>query len=295
MPERLGGAPISWGACEVPGWGRMPDAGTVLGEMAELGLHGTELGPPGFLPAEPAALSARLRRHDLRFVGAFTPLALHDPDLAATARHARQAIDLLARAGGEVLVVAAVQDLAWSAPEPLDDAGWRRLAAHAAEIQALAAERGITFALHPHVGTVIETANQVTRALAETNVGWCLDTGHLLIGGTDPAAFAREHGDRITHVHLKDVDDAIAAELRAGRLSLLQATQRGLFVALGRGSANVATVLRTLDDHRYNGWLVLEQDTAITADEPAVDSGALRDAAESIAFINSAQTEEIHR
>lgn len=295
MPERLVGAPISWGACEVPGWGHMPDADTVLAEMAQLGLRGTELGPPGFLPAEPAALSARLRPHGLRFVGAFTPLALHDPDLQATARHARRAIDLLAGAGGEVLVVAAVEDLAWSTPEPLDDAGWRRLAAHAAEIQALAAERGITFALHPHVGTVIETANQVSRALAETDVGWCLDTGHLLIGGTDPAAFAREHGHRITHVHLKDVDDAVAAELRAGRLSLLQATQRGLFVALGRGGAHVATVLRALDDHGYDGWLVLEQDTAITADEPAVESGALRDAAESIAFINSAQTEEIHR
>jgi len=295
MPERLAGAPISWGACEVPGWGRMPDAETVLAEMAQLGLRGTELGAPGFLPAEPAALSARLGRHGLRFVGAFTPLALHDPDARATALRARQAIDLLARAGGEVLIVAAVQDLAWSAPRPLDDDDWRRLATHAAEVQALAAERGITFALHPHVGTVIETAEQVSRALAESEVGWCLDTGHLLLGGTDPATFAREHGDRITHVHLKDVDDAAAAELRAGRLTLLQATQRGLFVALGRGGAHVATVLRALDDHGYDGWLVLEQDTAITADEPAVESGTLRDAAESIAFINSAQTEEINR
>jgi inosose dehydratase len=94
MPERLAGAPISWGACEVPGWGRMPDAETVLAEMVDLGLRGTELGPPGFLPAEPDALSARLRRHGLSFVGAFTPLVLHDPDLEATARHARRAIDL---------------------------------------------------------------------------------------------------------------------------------------------------------------------------------------------------------
>jgi inosose dehydratase len=66
-------------------------------------------------------------------------------------------------------------------------------------------------------------------------------------------------------------------------------------VALGRGGAHVATVLRALDDHGYDGWLVLEQDTAITADEPAVDSGTMRDAAQSIAFINSAQTEEINR
>ena len=61
----------------------------------------------------------------------------------------------------------------------------------AAEIESLATERGITCALHPHVGTLIETAAQVERGLAETTVGWCLDTGHLVIGGTDPAQFAR--------------------------------------------------------------------------------------------------------
>jgi inosose dehydratase len=295
MLERLAGAPISWGACEVPGWGRMPAAETVLAEMAQLGLRGTELGPAGFLAADPAELSAQLKRHGLRFVGAFTPLALHDPDDEASAASAAATIDLLADSGGEMLVVAAVQDLAWSPPRPLDEAGWRRLATQAAQIEALAAERGIGFALHPHVGTLIETAEEVARALAETDVGWCLDTGHLLIGGADPTAFAREHGDRIAHVHLKDVDPAVAAELRAGRLSLLQATQQGLFVPLGQGAAAVATVLEALADHEYDGWLVLEQDTAITADEPAVDSGPRRDATESIAFINSAQTEERHR
>jgi inosose dehydratase len=293
--ERLAGAPISWGACEVPGWGRMPAAETVLAEMAQLGLRGTELGPPGFLAADPAELSAQLERHGLRFVGAFTPLALHDPDDEASAAIAAATIGLLADSGGEMLVVAAVQDLAWSPPRPLDDEGWRRLATQAARIEALAAERGIGFALHPHAGTLIETAEEVARALDETDVGWCLDTGHLFIGGTDPTAFAREHGERIAHVHLKDVDPAVAAELRAGRLSLLQATQKGLFVPLGRGAAAVATVLEALAGHEYDGWLVLEQDTAITADEPAVDSGPRRDATESIAFINSAQTEERHR
>jgi inosose dehydratase len=295
MLERLAGAPISWGACEVPDWGRMPAAETVLAEMAQLGLRGTELGPPGFLASQPAALATLLRHHGLAFVGAFTPLVLHDADRETTARLARETIDLLSRADGQVLVVAAVQDLAWSTPEPLDDAGWQRLAAHAAQIEALAAEHGITFALHPHVGTLIETADQVARALTETQVGWCLDTGHLLIGGADPAAFASEHGERITHVHLKDVDAAVAAELRAGRLTLLQATQQGLFVPLGRGAAAVATVLEALAEHQYDGWLVLEQDTAIIADEPAVDGGPMRDATQSIAFINSAQTEENDR
>lgn len=295
-PRRLAGAPISWGACEVPGWGEMPDTETVLSEMAELGLRGTELGAPGFLPRDPQALAARLQAHGLEFVGAFVPLVLHEPDARSAEAEAAETLDLLSQTGGRVLVVAVVQDLDWSPPGELTDAGWRQLAEHAAQIESLASERGITFALHPHVGTLIETDAQVQRALAETEVGWCLDTGHLVIGGTDPAAFAREHGDRVTHVHLKDVDGDLAGELRAGRLSLLQATQRGLFRPLGHGVAPVAATIEALDEHEYEGWFVLEQDTAITADEPAVTGTPMLDAAESIAFLNSAQrTEEINQ
>lgn len=291
---RLAGAPISWGACEVPGWGAMPDPEHVLAEMAQLHLRGTELGPPGFLPDRPDQLTATLARHGLAFVGAFTPLVLHEPDLATSSASLQDTLDLLADTAAQTLIVAAVQDPGWGRPQPLDDAQWRHVADHAAEVQARAHARGLAFALHPHVGTVIETEDQVARALAETDgtVGWCLDTGHLLIGGTDPARFAREHGDRVTHVHLKDVDGALAGEVRAGRLTLLQATQRGLFAPLGRGSAPVGAVLEALDVHGYDGWLVLEQDTAIAADEPAADGGPMRDAAESIAFIHSAQTEE---
>jgi inosose dehydratase len=292
--HRLAGAPISWGACEVPGWGRMPDPETVLTEMAALGLRGTELGPPGFLPDDPAQLRTVLARHGLKFVGGFTPLVLHEPELDVAA--ARRAIALLAEAGGEVAVIAAVQDPGWSPPRPLTDAGWQHLATNARAVQSLAGEYGLTFALHPHVGTLIETDEQVQRALQVTDVGWCLDTGHLMIGGTDPAAFAAQHGARVTHVHLKDIDAALAAELMSGRLSLLAATQRGLFVPLGQGAAPVARTLHALDEHGYDGWLVLEQDTAITADEPAVNSASMLAAKESIAFLNTAhKTEEINR
>jgi inosose dehydratase len=189
-----------------------------------------------------------------------------------------------------------VQDAAWSPPQPLDDDGWRRLAAHAGAVQALAQEYGLTFALHPHVGTLIETDAQVQRALEVTDVGWCLDTGHLMIGGTDPADFARRHGARVTHVHLKDIDAELATALMAGRMSLVQATQAGLFVPLGHGAAPVTQTLQALSEHGYDGWLVLEQDTAITADEPAVTSASMLAARESMAFLNTAHTtEEINR
>lgn len=297
IEDRLAGAPISWGACEVPGWGVMPSPEAVLREMAELGLRGTELGPPGFLPEDPTRLAALLAGYGLTLVGGFLPLVLHEPRVDHAIEEARRAARLMSEASARMLVIAAVQDMQWSPPKELDDAAWRRLGEHCSAVASLASEYGMTVALHPHVGTLIETAEQVQRALEVIEVGWCLDTGHLLIGGTDPVQFAQANGDRVVHVHLKDVDAALAAEVRAGRRSLLDATREGLFRALGHGDAQVAEVMDALRGHGYDGWLVLEQDTAITGDEPTVAGGPMRDARESIAFLHhtARMTEEINR
>ena len=297
IDDRLAGAPISWGACEVPGWGVMPAADRVLAEMAELGLKGTELGAPGFLPDDPASIKEVLARNGLELVGGFVALVVHEPDLAGTIDEARKAASLIAGAGGKMFVVGVVQDMEWSRPKDLDDEGWTRLAHNLNEIDALVADHGLTLALHPHAGTLIETSEQIERAIEAVEVGWCLDTGHLTIGGADPVEFARRHGDRVVHVHLKDVDAQIAADFRAGRQSLVEATRNGLFLPLGKGDARVAEVMDALQAHGYEGWLVLEQDTAITGDEPTVAGGPMRDARESIAFLHhtARTTEEINR
>ena len=297
IDDRLAGAPISWGACEIPGWGVMPSPDRVLAEMAELGLRGTELGAPGFFPDDPASISELLTRHGLELVGGFVPLVLHRPDLDATIEEARKAARLIAEAGGQMFVAGVVEDLKWSAPRELDDQGWARLADHMREINGLVDEYGLTLAVHPHAGTLIETAEQVERALEVADVGWCLDTGHLTIGGADPVQFARAHGDRVVHAHLKDVDARVAADFRAGRRSLVDATRNGLFLPLGKGDARIAEVMDALQAHGYDGWLVLEQDTAITGDEPTVAGGPMRDARESIAFLHhtARTTEEINR
>ena len=309
IDDRLAGAPISWGACEIPGWGVMPRPDRVLAEMAELGLRGTELGAPGFFPDDPASISELLTRHGLELVGGFVALVLHEPDVRGTIDEARSSARLIAEAGGRMFVAAAVRDPEWSAPGHLDDEGWARLAENLGEIESVVAEYGLTLALHPHAGTLIETAEQVERALEVVEVGWCLDTGHLTIGGADPVQFARAYGDRIVHAHLKDVDARVAADFRAGRRSLVDATRNGLFLPLGQGDARIAEVMDALQAHGYDGWLVLEQDTAIeappsgasdrptTGDEPTVAGGPMRDARDSIAFLHhtALTTEEINR
>jgi inosose dehydratase len=283
--DRLAGAPISWGVCEVPGWGRQLDAERVFGEMAALGLRATELGPIGYLPFDPAAIRERLGRHGLTLVGGFVPVVLHEPELDTA--QADAIANVLAQAGAGVFVAAAVRDLAWSPRAEMDQDAWRRLGRHLDALERRVGEHGLTLALHPHAGTQIETAEDVQRALAVSDAGWCLDTGHLLIGGADPAEFVRANGDRIVHAHLKDVDAGIARRLRAGELTLVEATQAGLFRPLGRGDARIDEVVDLLDTAGYERWLVLEQDAAITGEEPPVGRGPVSDVRTSIDYLHS--------
>jgi inosose dehydratase len=259
----------------------------VLGEMASLGLHATELGPLGYLPLDPVALRALLDRHGLALVGAFVPLVLHEASSDDARAEADRVAAMLAAAGAEVFMAAAVVDAAWSPRIELGDRDWERLVRHLAEIEAIVCTHGLTLALHPHVGTLVETDADVARVLATSDVGWCFDSGHLLIGGTDPATFVRDHAGRIVHVHLKDVDAALAARVRSGELSLVAATQAGLFRPLGQGDSGIEEVVRLLDRHGYERWLVLEQDTAITGQEPPVGSGPIVDVRESIAYLDN--------
>ena len=115
----------------------------------------------------------------------------------------------------------------------------------------------------------------------------CLDTGHFAIGGADPADFMRRHGERVVHVHLKDVDAGLAEQVGAGGLSLVEATRRGLFRPLGSGDASIGEVVGLLDRHGYERWLVLEQDTTITGEEPPVGRGPVLDVQASIEYLAS--------
>lgn len=293
---RVAGAPISWGVCEVPGWGRTLDADRVLAEMAAVGLRATELGAPGFLPDDPASLRATLDRFGLSLVGGFVPLVLHDPARTddALARAAATATQL-AQAGGRVFVTAAVVDEAWSPRTLLDDGQWDHLVGLLARLDDLVGEHGLIHVLHPHLGTLVETADDIARVATASDVGWCLDSGHLTLGGVDPIAFATDLADRIRHVHLKDVSAALAARVRSGDLSLLPAVREGLFCPLGHGDVAIADLVAALERSGYHGWYVLEQDTAITGDEPPAGSGPVNDVRQSVAYLRTVVAPRLDR
>ncbi len=267
--DRVAGAPISWGVCEVPGWGHQMAPATVLAQMRELGLAATEFGPSGFLPDDPADKAAVLTSYDLAAVGGFLPLPLHD-ESADPMPAVDDYLDACRAAGAGVMVLAAVGGgPGYDARPVLDDRQWKVLLATLDRISAHAAERGVLATLHPHVGTVVETRAEVERVVEGSRVSLCLDTGHLLVGGTDPVALTDAHAGRVGHVHLKDVDAALAARVTAGDLPFGEAVRAGLFRPLGAGDVDIARIVRILQAIGYPGWYVLEQDVMLPEPDEA--------------------------
>lgn len=268
--QRLAGAPISWGVCEVPGWGPQLPARTVLSEMAALGLKASEFGPDRFLPDGGRARARALSGYGLRAVGGFVPVVAHRRDVDPVAGCATLLADFAA-AGSQVAVFAAVGGAdGYEQRIDLDPGAWRTLCANLDRLCAAAASHGLQATLHPHAGTLVERPDDVVKVLEGSAIGLCLDTGHLMVGGGDPLMLARSAASRIAHVHLKDVEPALATEVRTGRLGYTDAVRAGMYVPLGAGGAKVAEVVGTLEDAGYRGWYVLEQDRILVPSRDGV-------------------------
>lgn len=284
--ERVACAPISWGVIEVPDWGYQMEPETVLREAAELGVKATEAGPEGFLPRDPDELQKKLSQYGMKIIGGFDAIVLHDAglrdeQLAAFERRA----SFFASAGATTMVVAAATGSAgYEEVMDLDDGQWKELFDNLARAEEIADKRGLEVSLHSHHGTVIETDEQLWRFLEGCDTGLCLDTGHLLIGGSDPVEVARRAGERVNHVHLKDVDVKLARRLAKREIGFREAAISGVFKPLGEGDVDVAEVVRQLEQSGYAGWYVLEQDCVVES-RPEDNGGPIADVRKSLAFL----------
>jgi inosose dehydratase len=285
---RIATAPISWGISEVADWGFQFTPDRVLTEMRSLGFTATEMGPDGFLPEAPADKAAKLRQYGMTAVGTFVPVILHRADVDPLPRIERELADYAA-AGAEVLIVAAITGIDGydQTRDALTPAEWDILFGNLERIRAVASAQGITSALHPHVGTIVETAEDVQQVLDGSSFSFCFDTGHLMIGGVDPVAFAAEHADRIAVTHLKDVSTAGMLAVKNGEKSYFDSiVDDELYRPLGQGDVDIRSIVSSLLGVGYTGWFVLEQDKVVV-DEPAAGTGPIDDARASITYLRS--------
>ncbi|MDR9451766.1 MAG: TIM barrel protein [Acidimicrobiia bacterium] len=286
LMSRIAGAPITWGVDGSPGWGHLMDAERVLSEMHQVGLRATELGPDGYLPTDPDELQAMLDRHHLELIGGFVPAVLHRTEMeSAQLSYVERAARTLAGCGSEVLVLGPASHYpGYDKSLEMTEGEWTTFLGNLERVISITGEQGLTTALHQHWGMAIERPHHVERLLAESEVEFCLDTGHLYLGGADPVEIAKAARGRVAHVHLKDVDADMAARVRGGELAFRQAVIDGIFKPLGKGAVDIAGFVSELERSGYQGWYVLEQDLVLDA-EPADGKGPIFDAQASFDYL----------
>jgi inosose dehydratase len=146
-------------------------------------------------------------------------------------------------------------------------------------------EYGLSCSIHSHAGGYVDFEDEVEVVLAEIDpkhLAICLDTGHLTFAGIDPLAFYKRHSERVSYVHLKDIDPGVMAQTIADRTDYYDACANGLFCRLGEGIVDFDAFRSALKDSGYAGWATVEQDC-----DPAGKTSPLDDATKNFTYLRS--------
>jgi inosose dehydratase len=284
-------APVSFGAFEVtvgvdP---HVPDASSVLDAVQRDGYEGIDLGPLGYLGTK-RDLGERLGKHGLHLAGGYMAMPFSDPaGMDAALAELRAMLDLFDTVKTPAGVPAPKPTLADAGSGArrsnpgrahfdrglgLQPEGWDRLAANLQVAVRLCRERSYEPTFHHHAGTYVEAPWEIEELLARSDIGLCLDTGHLALGGGDPVRAIDDWGSRINHVHLKDIRRSVIDDIIGEGAGMMEVWRRGAFRPLGTGDLDIDTILRGLRSIDYRGWLVVEQDMLPSPDSPA-DAAAI--------------------
>ena len=277
QPIAVANAPVSYGAFEItvghdP---NVPDGISVLDQVAGAGYAGIDLGPAGYLGSG-TRLGELLAERNLGLAGAYLELPYADHDALAQAMGDLDALlatfdavrpylpgppprPTLADAGSRERRGRPGR----SATQPalgLDRDGWRAFAEGLARVTGRCRDRGYEPTFHPETGTYVEAPWEIEEVLDRSDIGLCLETGHMMMGGGDPVAMLGEWGGRVNHVHLKDGVRTVMAGIVADGAPATDIWSREAFCELGRGDLDVDAILDGLRGISFGGWLVVEQD-----------------------------------
>jgi inosose dehydratase len=269
---RLGINPIGWTNDDMPELGDDIPLEVCLSEAREAGYAGIELGRK--FPRHAEQLRPLLARHGLGLVSGWYGARLRDRSAREEIEAMHDHLELLAALGCRVMVFAEVsgsihgrREIALSRRPTLGLAEWARFGARLTEVAEHVQGRGLRIAYHHHMGTVVQTEDEIDRLMAVSGeaVGLLLDTGHLAYAGGNVVELARRHAQRLAHVHCKDVRASVLTKAQDDDWSFLDAVLAGVFTVPGDGAIDYAPLMVALESAGYSGWLVVEaeQDPAM--------------------------------
>jgi inosose dehydratase len=272
---KLATAPVNWNNADVTDYRPWVPYPALLDEMVTAGYVATEWGMN--MERETTKLRSDLQERSLQMLGGFVGLELRNrPKRDVEIARALEIGRFFQSAGGSYLIAAdSGDDRRRGEAGHVDPSGaltedqWKSLGSGLNALAKELAGIGVRVVFHNHVGTYVETEEETTRLLDETDpelVSWCLDCGHLAYGGGDNLRALKKYGNRVGYVHIKDVDGQVLQKSRENGWSFAQALKSYIFAPLGEGIARVPEVVDSLRQAGYSGWLVVEQDT--TPDDP---------------------------
>jgi inosose dehydratase len=292
-PLRVANAPASWGV-DFPDQPGLPRWEAVLDGIRDAGFADVELGPYGYLPRDVGALREALAARGLEVAGGLLYEPFHDPSAHdEVISLAETVFAWISEVGGRyVLLIPVVHEersrLAGRAPAAASLAGepLATMATLLGELTDRAREHGLLTALHPHVGTDVETRDEIAAVMGSVRspeLRLCLDTGHSLYAGVDPTDLFNEYREVVAGFHLKDLSRAALTRSLAAGHDFDDAVAAGVFCPLGVGDVDFVRFAAALDAVEGSWWATVEQDVnPLAPGDPVQDAVASRLYLESI-------------
>ncbi|MBT2758604.1 myo-inosose-2 dehydratase [Mesobacillus foraminis] len=265
-------APIGWRNDDLPEIGAGNTLSHLLSDIVVAGFQGTEVG--GFFP-EPKILNKELKLRNLRIAGQwFSSFIIRDGIEEATKAFHKHC-QYLKEVNADVAVVSeqtysiqgTTKNVFLEKPN-FTDVEWAALCQGLNQLGRVAEEYGLKLVYHHHMGTGVQTLEEIDRLMENTDqehVHLLYDTGHIFISDGDYMNLLKKHIGRIRHVHFKDVRKEVTEQCKRAGKSFLQSFLIGMFTVPGDGCIDFTEVYRTLIEHNYQSWIVIEaeQDPAI--------------------------------
>jgi inosose dehydratase len=263
---RIGINPLTWTNDDLPELGEANSLETCLKEAKLAGYEGVELGRK--FPRDAKVLGPILKPHGLDLVSGWYSARLLERSVQDEIKAMRAHATLLKSLGAKVMVFCEVsrcvhgdRKIPLSRRPKLAEKEWKQFSERLDAVAAELDKQGLKMAYHHHMGTVIQSEDEVDRMMDSTrNVGLLLDSGHLTFAGGDPMRALKRHAKRIVHVHCKDIRKDKLAAARKEDMSFLDAVLADVFAVPGDGSIDFAPLLEGLAKAGYSGWLVVEAD-----------------------------------